>query len=49
MKGKTENELGCRAIANKMGLQKKYQRTENTAVSIRHADHMAPSIRISWY
>jgi hypothetical protein len=23
-------------------------KTENTAVGIRHADHVAPSIRISW-
>jgi hypothetical protein len=24
------------------------KKTENTAVGIRHADHMAPSIRKSW-
>jgi hypothetical protein len=24
------------------------QKTENTAVGIRHADHIAPSIRKSW-
>jgi hypothetical protein len=24
------------------------QKTENTAVGIRHADHVAPSIRKSW-
>jgi hypothetical protein len=25
------------------------QETENTAVGIRHADHVAPSIRKSWH
>jgi hypothetical protein len=24
------------------------QKTDNTAVGIHHADHVAPSIRISW-
>jgi hypothetical protein len=25
------------------------QQTENTAVGIRHADHVAPSVRKSWH
>jgi hypothetical protein len=38
----TTEELHDRKVAAPV------QKTENTAVGIRHADHMAPSIRKSW-
>jgi hypothetical protein len=40
--GSTTEELLDRKVAAPV------EKTENTAVEIRHADHVAPSIRKSW-